>query len=100
MKDKIIINIESQIIAKQKLLKDNYKLLKQNVKENEYLKELLVEYEKYNDTLIQEQNMQIEAFESLHRHIDSILEENLSKNDIKNLNREKKEIIAELNKLK
>ena len=100
MKDKIIINIESQIIAKQKLLKDNYKLLKQNVKENEYLKELLVEYEKYNDTLIQEQNMQIEAFDLLQKHIDSILEENLSKNDIKNLNREKKEIIAELNKLK
>ena len=88
------------MLLSSQILKDNYKLLKQNVKENEYLKELLVEYEKYNDTLIQEQNMQIEAFESLHRHIDSILEENLSKNDIKNLNREKKEIIAELNKLK
>jgi len=100
MKDKTVINIESQIIAKQKLLKDNYKLLKQNVKMNEYLTVVLNKYEGYNELLIQEQNMQMEAFRSIHRHIDSILEENksLSKNDIKNLNREKKEITSELNR--
>ena len=103
MKDNTIINIETQIISKEKLLKNNYKLIQENVKSNEYLKEVLVKYEKYNETLIQEQKMQIEAFQSIHRHIDNILAENkttLSKNELKNLNKEKKDILSEINKIK
>ena len=53
--------------------------------------------------LIQEQKMQIEAFQSIHRHIDNILAENkttLSKNELKNLNKEKKDILSEINKIK
>ena len=102
MKDQIIYNIESQIHAKQKLLKDNYKLLKEKLKDNDYLKELVVEYDKYNEILLKEQQSQIDVFNSIHKHISHIIEEHpsLTKNDIKNLNKEKMEITAELNKIK
>lgn len=90
---KTIYIIEAQIEAKKKLLKDNHKRLKDHIKHNELLADVLEDYDSYNEILLQEEKMQLNAFETLSRHIDSLLKDNsLSKNDIQNLNREKIEI--------
>ena len=90
---KTIYNIEAQIEAKKILLKNNHIRLKELVKQNELLADVLEDYNKYNEILIKEEDLHKNAFESLNRHINSILEDNtLSKNDVQNLKREKKEI--------
>ena len=90
---KTIYNIEAQIEAKKQLLKNNHTRLKELVKQNELLEDVLEDYTKYNEILMKEEDLHKNAFESLTRHINSILEDKtLSKNDIQNLKREKREI--------
>jgi hypothetical protein len=96
---KTIYNIEAQIEAKKILLKNNHCRLKELVKQNELLEDVLEDYNKYNEILMKEEDSHKNAFESLNRHIISLLEDKtLSKNDIQNLKREKKEIEKILNK--
>ena len=88
-----IYNIEAQIEAKKILLKNNHTRLKELVKQNELLEDVLEDYNKYNEILMKEEDLHKNAFESLNRHITTLLEDNtLSKNDVQNLKREKKEI--------
>ena len=90
---KTIYNIEVQIEAKKRLLKNNHTRLKELVKHNDLLSDVLEDYERYNEILIKEEKLHNNAFESLLRHIDSLLTDTtLSKNDIQNLRREKREI--------
>jgi 3-oxoacyl-[acyl-carrier-protein] synthase III len=90
---KTIYNIEAQIEAKKILLKNNHSRLKELVKQNELLADVLEDYNKYNEILMKEEDLHKNAFESLSRYITSLLEDNtLSKNDIQNLKREKREI--------
>jgi len=98
---KTIYNIEAQIEAKKLLLKNNHGRLKELVKQNELLADVLEDYNKYNEILMKEEDLHKNAFESLNRHIISLLEDKtLSKNDVQNLKREKKEIEKMLNKHK
>ena len=92
-----IYNIESQIEAKKKLLKNNHIRLKELVNHNELLIDVLEDYNKYNEILIQEEQMHINAFNTLNTYITTLIEDkSLSKNDIQNLKREKKNIEKEI----
>jgi hypothetical protein len=85
-------NIESQILAKQKLLKDNYNKLKKDVNDNEHLVEVLEKYQKY-----MEENVQlINAFKTLQTHLNNLDIISLTKNQKKNLKKEHNDIIYEL----
>jgi len=96
---KTIYIIEAQIEAKKKLLKDNHTRLKEHLKHNELLADVLEDYDKYNEILIQEETLQLNAFETLNRHIDRLLnDKSLSKNEIQNLNREQREIAKHIRK--
>ena len=95
-----IYNIEAQIEAKKQLLKNNHSRLKDHVKQNELLNDVLEDYEEYNKLLSKENEIHLNAFETLNRYIITLLEnKSLSKNDIQNLKREKKEIEQEINKI-
>ena len=95
----LIYNIEAQIEAKKKLLKDNHIRLKEHLKHNELLADVLEDYNKYNEILIQEETLQLNAFETLNRHIDMLLnDKSFSKNEIQNLNREQREIAKHIRK--
>ena len=90
---KTIYNIEAQIEAKKILLKNNHIRLKELVKQNELLADVLEDYNKYNEILLKEEDLHKNAFELLNRHIISLLEDKtLSKNNIQNLKKEKREI--------
>ena len=69
---KTIYNIEAQIEAKKILLKNNHIRLKELVKQNELLADVLEDYNKYNEILMKEEDLHKNAFESLNRHINSI----------------------------
>ncbi len=98
---KTIYNIEAQIEAKKMLLKNNHIRLKDHVKQNELLNDVLEDYEHYNKLLIKEDEEHLNAFETLNRYIITLLEnKSLSKNDIQNLKREKKDIEKEINKIR
>lgn len=46
-KDKMIMNLQDQRDCKKKQMKQDYKKLKENVKDNPYLQVAIEEYEKY-----------------------------------------------------
>jgi len=97
-----VFNIEAQIDAKLKLLKDNYKKIMEEVKDNEYLVDVLKDYEKYMGTLLEDDKREKEAFELLDRHISNLLEESktntkqnktpMTKQDVDFLKKERSEI--------
>ena len=92
-----IYNIEAQIEAKDKLLKENYKKIQEKSKQNELLIDVLEDYRTY----MEKNQLHQEKFQILNKYISSLLEnKSLSKNDIQNLKREKKEIEKILDKNK
>ena len=98
---KSIYNIEAQIEAKEKLLKENYKKIQEKSKQNELLIDVLEDYHTYMEKHIEKDKLHQAKFQILNTYISSLLEnKSLSKNDIQNLKREKKEIKKILDKNK
>jgi hypothetical protein len=84
-KDKIISFVESQIEDKKQMLFEKQKLLKESVKENEYLEDVRLNYQKYYNFIIQEKRDQIKAIDLLTNYVKNIIiDENLTDADIEN----------------
>jgi hypothetical protein len=67
-KDKMIMNLQEQRECKKKQLKQDYKLLKEGVKDNPYLQVAIHEYENYFDI----EKQQLNALKKLLKHVTSI----------------------------
>jgi len=66
-RDKILLDLQEQAADKKKQIKEDYRELKKNIKENPYLQDALVHYEEYFSL----QEKQINALKQLLR--DSLL---------------------------
>ena len=67
--------------------------MKEEVKTNKYLVDVVHDYDKYIHSVLDEQEKERKAFELLDKHISSLLEEPLTKDDISFLKKEKSRII-------
>ena len=65
--DQMLIHLQEQADCKKKQMRDDYKLLKQNVKENPYLQAAIDQYDEYFAV----QKKQLAALQTLLKNIDN-----------------------------
>jgi hypothetical protein len=78
LRDKMIMHLQEQADCKKKQLKEDYKLLKENVKENPYLQVAVDEYDKYFAL----QRKQLDALKNLLKTIDTASDQRQIKHEI------------------
>lgn len=99
-RDLYLTQIESQINAKRKLLMDKKKILKKELNQNEFLKYVMNDYNKYYQYIIQQKQDQINAMNTLKTYInDIIVSGKMTDQDIENAKNEKKHLLNELTKI-
>ncbi len=79
--DKNLIHLQEQVEIKKKQLRDDYKELKKNVKENPYLQDALDQYDEYFAL----ERKKLEALKTLSKTIVSPLDQREIKKEISNL---------------
>ena len=100
-RDMLLSQIETQINAKKQLLIDNQKQLKKISNENTFLKDILIDYYKYHNFIIQQKREQMQALELLNQYIkDLTTSGQLSQNNIKDARVEQRNILREMDYIK
>lgn len=99
--DEIIKNIDNQIEQKKQILFSKKKFLDQTTKENEYLKLVRTDYQKYHNEMLKSKQMQIDSMNMIKKHLDAlIVEGGLTDEDMKKAETDQKDILSELEKIR
>lgn len=100
-KDKCIMHIEKQILAKRKMLLEKQNILKREEKQNEFLNIVRNDYKKYYFFIIKQKKDQVTSMEILQKYLDDlIVSGKLTDEDLLNAKKQHKHILGELNKVK
>ncbi len=101
IRDHKILQMKAELENRKKILCVKRHQLKNNVKENDLLKFVLTDYEKYNTHIISQKEKQIMFLERLNDYIDNInIDLKLTDNKLKESKQEQREILKEINYLK
>ena len=101
IRDHKIIQMKAEIENRKKILCTKRHQLKNNAKENNLLKFVLTDYEKYNTHIISQKEKQIMFLERLNEYIDNInIDLKLTDNKLKESKHEQREILKEITYLK
>ena len=101
IRDHKIIQMKAEIENRKKILCIKRHQLKNNAKENNLLKFVLTDYEKYNTHIISQKEKQIMFLERLNDYIDNINRDlKLTDNKLKESKHEQREILKEITYLK
>lgn len=101
IRDHIIFQMKEELKNRKKMLCMKRAQLKQTVHDNEMLKHVLEDYEKYNAHMINQKRQQMANLEQLNSYITNITNELiLSDNLLQESNIERREILREITKLK
>ncbi len=101
IRDHKILQMKAELENRKKILCVKRQQLKNNVKENDLLKFVLTDYEKYNTHIISQKKKQIMFLERLNDYIDNInIDLKLTDNKLKESKQEQREILREINYLK
>ena len=95
------IQIEKLIEAKRKMLLDKQQKIIFISKQNQFLNEIKVDYNKYYNYIAHQKREQIEALNLLNKYINDLaVSGELSKNNIIDAKHEQQKILSELNTIK
>jgi hypothetical protein len=101
IRDHKILQMKAEIENRKKILCVKRHQLKNNAKENDLLKFVLTDYEKYNTHIISQKEKQIMFLERLNDYIDNInIDLKLTDNKLKESKQEQREILKEITYLK
>jgi len=101
IRDQQIHQLKSELEHRKQLLCSKRTLLKTNMKENMFLKEVAKDYDNYNNYIINQKQHQIASLEILNKYIENItLDLNLTNNKLKESHQEQRDILKEINILK
>ena len=101
IRDHKILQMKAEIENRKKILCVKRHQLKNNAKENDLLKFVLTDYEKYNTHIISQKEKQIMFLERLNEYIDNInIDLKLTDNKLKESKHEQREILKEITYLK
>lgn len=101
IRDHKIIQMKAEIENRKKILCAKRHQLKNNAKENNLLKFVLNDYEKYNTRIISQKEKQIMFLQRLNDYIDNINRDlKLTDNKLKESKHEQREILKEITYLK
>ena len=100
-RDKLITQIEQDILHKEKYLLDKAKEIDHNSRINHFLKEVQQDYHKYSDAIIEEKQKQQEAMKTLELYINEMKSaSNAINSQADILNNDQEKIIKEINQIK
>lgn len=101
IRDHKILQMKAELENRKKILCVKRHQLKNNAKENNLLKFVLTDYEKYNTHIISQKEKQIMFLERLNDYIDNInIDLKLTDNKLKESKQEQREILKEITYLK
>ena len=99
--DDILKNIDNQIEQKKQILFSKRQFLTQTVKENEYLKMVRTDYQKYHGAMLKSKQMQIDSMNMIKKHLDAlIVEGGLTDEDMVKAQDDQNNILSELEKIR
>jgi len=99
--NEMIKNIDNQIEQKKQILFSKRKFLDQTMKQNEYLKLVRTDYQKYHNELLKSKQMQIDSMNMIKKHLDALMVEGgLTDEDMKKAGNDQKDILSELEKIR
>ena len=100
-RDQKIYQLKEELENRKKMLCLKRNQLKNNLKENIFLQEVVEDYDSYNKSIVNEKEKQIVFLKLLHSYIDNISDElNLTDQKLKHSKQEQREILKEISFLK
>ena len=100
-RDHIIFQLKAELENRKKMLGNKRKELKQTVRENGLLNQVLADYNKHNEHIVKKKNEQIDFLNMLHEYIGKVSNQiHLADSIVKDSKKEQKDILREINKLK
>jgi hypothetical protein len=100
-KDMLLRNVEAQIEAKRAMLLKKQRYLQNASKENEFLKMVKNDYQKYYDYVIGQKRDQIKAMSLLKNYVDDlIVTGKMTDSDMQNAKQDQMNLMSEVGKIK
>jgi len=100
-RDQKLIQLEAEIEAKRNWLLERRKVLKKNVKNNQFLQGVKEDYEKFYNYTVKQKESQLKAFAMLNQYVsDIIISGKLTNRDIQRSKEEQEQIVGEMEKIK
>ena len=101
-RDQKIFQMKAELKNRKKMLGGKIKELKQSLRENELLNQVLADYNNHNHDIIAQKHKQIEYLNSLHEYIGNVSHQNIDTSPrlLKESKTDQREIIKEINHLK
>ena len=101
IRDHMIYQMKAELENRKKMLCMKIRELKETVRENGLLNQVLADYNKYNQHIIKKKQEQIDFLYILHEYIDKIsLDIHTTSNILKESKMEQREILKEINTLR
>ena len=100
-RDQKIYQLKEELENRKKMLCLKRNQLKNNLKENIFLQEVVEDYDSYNKSIVNEKEKQIVFLKMIHSYIDNISDElNLTDQKLKESKQEQRDILKEISFLK
>ena len=100
-RDHMIFQMKAELENRKKILCTKRRELKQTVRENGLLNQVLADYSKYNQHIVNQKNEQIDFLNMLHEYIGKVSRDiHTTSNIMKDSKTEQREILKEINILK
>ena len=99
--DKILDDLQNELKNKKDMLKNKYETLNTVKDSNEFLSDVLEDYDKYYNYILEQKQQQEVTMKNIIYHIDKIIkEENLSNESLLEAKKEQTNILNEIDKIK
>lgn len=101
IRDHMIYQMKAELENRKKMLCMKIRELKETVRENGLLNQVLADYNKYNQHIVKQKQEQIEFLYMLHEYIEKISRDiHVTSNLLKESKMEQREILKEINTLR
>ena len=90
-----------EINKRKEILKDEYKILQERKRENNFLEQVYDDYKNYYSLIIEEKQKQYEALQNISNYLDSIIQEsNIAKDKLEELKNDKYKILGKIEQVR
>lgn len=97
VKNKLILEINKR----KGILKDEYKILQERKRENNFLEQVYDDYKNYYSLIIEEKQKQYEALKNISNYLDSLIQESkVAKDTLEELKNDKYKILGKIEEVR
>ena len=90
-----------EINKRKEILKEEYKILQERKRENNFLEQVYDDYKNYFKLIVEEKQKQYEALQNISNYLDTLIEESkLTKHKLEELNNDKYKILGKIDQVR